>query len=752
MTDRDPHVSLSDIASAVEVRLSAVSNWRSRHDDFPRPVVVDGHERFDAGEIAAWLQRRKIPRNRLRPAESAGASYGERFVAIVDFAIPHVAVDVPAPPVHQESPWARQLWDAVSRLRDTQDVGIARDYVFRLLYLRVSLPAVWAELMAASDWAEARQRITKLTVPRDDGTDVPLFDLVARTDDSQLLEAARLLDRIDFGEGGIESGAPLLGDSLLDNTERALGRSGGFFTPVDVARCLIELLNPNVTDHIYDPFTGSGELLVAAAAYVHRRGESPSGWTVFGQTAHESSWLTAKMNLTLHRVNAEIRLARNVFEDDAFPDRTFDCVVANPPFNVHVHLPPGKTWRFGEPPERSANFAWLQHAVSKLAPGGRAAVIMPDGAGFSEEKRAQAIRAEMVNAGVVECVIGLPAQLFRFTGIRTTIWILRRRGAEPPAGEVLFIDALDLGAMVDRSRRQLSTDETGRIAAEYHRWLSSRASGEFGDSVGFSRAVAYQDIVRDGSILQPSRYVRAAAAADAARDAARLAQLRDELADLDRQADQARGALARQWAAIAEHQPSAGGCIVALSDVCQVLPGPGSIERSGQNQIGTPLVLPRNIRDDRVGHQDLDIVSRDIAAGLARYRLQAGDIVSARVGTLGRYGLITNDQSGWLLGPGCVCFRPRGQIVPGYLTFYLNSPQAYRWLVDHARGSAIQHVTAATLRELPIWLPSIEEQLAVAETLDLFRSAAMTHAEISSTTKELGGLLASMLTSGPGRQ
>jgi type I restriction enzyme M protein len=741
-------MSLSDIASAADVRLSAVSNWRARHADFPAPEIVDGQEAFSVREVASWLRKRRIPRNRLRSDESPGASYGDRFQMDVVFPNPQLEIVVGVGR-HSVTP-AHQLWTVVDRLRNALDADAALEYVLGLLYVRTRRPEVWAAVTSAAGWDEAREQLSRVAVEVGARPAVPVFAVIGRTSDPSFLEAVRLVDRIDFSaDAGVESIEADLSEIILDNLERGLGRSGGFFTPPDVARCLVELLNPQRTDGVYDPFTGSGELLVAAAAHIHRRKDSLGGWKAFGQASHERSWLTATMNLALHGVEADLSLADNVFEDDRFAERRFDRILANPPFNVQLDLPPGRVWPFGEPPEHSANFAWLQHAVTKLAPGGRAAVIMPDGAAFAQGARELAIRKAMVEAGAVECVIALPSHLFRFTGVQTTIWVLRALGVELPSREVLFIDAKDLGEMVDRGRRKLSTTETARIATEYQRWRDSRGSDEFVGTAGFSRSVGHGEIEENNWILQPSRYVRSAAEElGTGGEHAELVRLRDELAGLSQRAEKARSALEqRLTSALAAPSPGVAGEFVDLGEVCDVLSGPGRVTRSGRQSSWTPLVLPRNIRNDRVEDKNLDLVSPETADGLTRYRLNAADIVSARVGTLGRYGLVEKSQAGWLLGPGCVRFRPQDGVSPEYLTFYLGSPRAYAWLMKYATGSAIQHVNTATLRAMPVWLPGLTEQLAVVDAVEPFRAAATTHAQLSATTRELRELLASMLMS-----
>jgi len=316
---------------------------------------------------------------------------------------------------------------------------------------------------------------------------------------------------------------------------------------------------------------------------------------------------------------------------------------------------------------------------------------------------------------------------------------------------MLFIDARELGEMVDRAKRRLGEDDIGRIVHEYRRWRNSRAGEEFIGTDGFSRAVGHDEISANDYVLTPGRYTGVATKRpDTVRVFTELDALREEFDRLSKRAEDADSELeARLAALVAGQRPDGDGRFVPLGTVCDVLSGPGTVSRSGRQPSWTPLVLPRNIKNNRVGHEDLDVVSSGTAGRMARYRLVAGDIVSARAGTLGRYGRVLEEQAGWLLGPGCVRFRPNDQVNSDYLTYYLGGPTARHWLMEHATGTAIRQVNAATLREMPIWLPSPQVQRAILEVLSPLDTAASIHSRISVTTRELHNLLVPVLMSPP---
>ena len=214
------------------------------------------------------------------------------------------------------------------------------------------------------------------------GNESPLqvFRDLSSDADSSAYKVVRLIDEIDFGsDRGPESISARLTETILADLERGMGKTGGRFTPPSVAQCLVELLDPGPSDRVYDPFCGSGELLSAAAAYVGRQEQPGTKRSVWGQASHDWSLRISAMNLALHGIAADLRRG-NALESDRFPQQRFSHVVANPPFNLRADVPLDGPWQFGIPPAHNANFAWLQHVVSKLTPDGRGAVVMAGGA------------------------------------------------------------------------------------------------------------------------------------------------------------------------------------------------------------------------------------------------------------------------------------------------------------------------------------------------------------------------------------
>ena len=167
-------------------------------------------------------------------------------------------------------------------------------------------------------------------------------------------------------------------------------------------------------------------------------------------------------------------------------------------------------WKYGVPPTGNANYAWLQHMLHHLNPsGGVAGTVLANGSLSTQSSGEGEIRRNMINADVVECIVSMPSQLFYSVTIPVSLWIMRRGKNEKTRGKILFIDAQNLGHMIDRRIRELSEDDIQKISSAYHRW---RAGEGYEDIVGFCHEATINEISEEEFVLIPGRYVGVAEA------------------------------------------------------------------------------------------------------------------------------------------------------------------------------------------------------------------------------------------------
>jgi type I restriction enzyme M protein len=349
-------------------------------------------------------------------------------------------------------------------------------------------------------------------------------------DQRRLGELLDLLNSARFTGQGVSKARDLLGEVyeyFLEKFAKAEGKRGGeFYTPAGVVRVLVEVLEPN-RGRVYDPCCGSGGMFVQTEKFLEAHQKEGSDISVYGQELNERTWRMAKMNLAIHGLNANLASRwGDTFARDQHPELTgnngADFIMANPPFNIKdwARSESDPRWKYGIPPAGNANYAWIQHIISKLAPGGSAGVVMANGSMSSNSGGEGEIRAQLVEADLVSCMVALPTQLFRSTGIPVCTWFFAKdktagaRGSIDRTGQVLFIDARNLGYMVDRAERALSDEDIAKIAGTYHAWRGTTSAVEAGltyeDEAGFCYSASLAEIKAADYALTPGRYVGAA--------------------------------------------------------------------------------------------------------------------------------------------------------------------------------------------------------------------------------------------------
>ena len=308
---------------------------------------------------------------------------------------------------------------------------------------------------------------------------------------------------------------------FLSQFASAEGKKGGqFYTPSHVVRVLVEMLAP-YKGRVYDPCCGSGGMFVQSEKFIEAHSGRIGDISIYGQESNYTTWRLAKMNLAIRGIDAQIGHG-DTFHADKHPDLKADYVIANPPFNDSDWrgdlLKGDKRWVYGNPPAANANYAWVQHFISHLAPTGLAGFVLANGSMSSNQSGEGEIRKSIIEADLVDCMVALPGQLFYATTIPVCLWFLakyKKNGRfRDRRGETLFIDARKMGVLKDRVNRELTNEEILRIAGTYHAWRGDKGAGKYEDVAGFCKAAKLEEIQKHGHVLTPGRYVGAEAIED----------------------------------------------------------------------------------------------------------------------------------------------------------------------------------------------------------------------------------------------
>ncbi|MCK4501642.1 MAG: SAM-dependent methyltransferase [Desulfuromonadales bacterium] len=307
------------------------------------------------------------------------------------------------------------------------------------------------------------------------------------------------------------------------------GKGGGeFYTPKCVVNLIAEMIEP-FKGKIYDPCCGSGGMFVQSVKFVESHKGNKKDIAIYGQEQTSTTYKLAKMNLAIRGISANFgKVPADTFFKDQHEDLKADFIMANPPFNL-------KAWRAGDelsddprwagydvPPTGNANYGWILHMISKLSGKGVVGFVLANGSMSTNTKGEGAIRRKIIENDLVDCMIAMPGQLFYTTQIPVCLWFLTKNkkaqvvkdhsesNHRDRKGETLFIDARNMGSMIDRTHKELTSDDIAEIARTYHAWRGEANNGSYVDKPGFCKAASLEEIKVNDFVLTPGRYVGAA--------------------------------------------------------------------------------------------------------------------------------------------------------------------------------------------------------------------------------------------------
>lgn len=449
----------------------------------------------------------------------------------------------------------KTLWAAADKLRNNMDAAVYKHVVLGLIFLKYisdQFDDIYNELKndqyadpedkdeylaknaffvpAKARWKYLQNERAKLPTIGKDIDDA--MDAIERENTRQLagvlpkdyarpdLDKQRLGELIDL-IGNVGFNAPgqnskdLLGrvyEYFLGMFADAEGKRGGqFYTPESIVKLLVEMLEP-YSGRIYDGCCGSGGMFVQSEKFINAHGGRIGDIAVYGQESNPTTYKLAKMNLAIRGIDAKIELG-DTFHNDRHKDLKADYIIANPPFNISdwggERIQDNHMWKYGVPPSGNANYAWLQLFINKLSPTGTAGIVLANGSMTTNSGNEGEIRKNIIEAGLVDCMVALPTQLFFNTQIPACLWFLARDRTNHKfrdrSNEILFIDARQLGSMISRKNRVLEDKDISRISETYHNWRQK--DGNYEDAAGFCKSATMDEVKQNNYVLTPGRYV-----------------------------------------------------------------------------------------------------------------------------------------------------------------------------------------------------------------------------------------------------
>ncbi|HOG19326.1 MAG TPA: class I SAM-dependent DNA methyltransferase [Salinivirgaceae bacterium] len=457
-----------------------------------------------------------------------------------------------------EEPLEKQLWKAADKLRKNIDAAEYKHIVLGLIFLKYISDAfeeLYAKLTTeislgadpedkdeykaenvffvpqAARWSLLLSKAKQPDIGKyvDDAMDaiekentslkgvLPKVYARQNLDPTSLGELIDLVGNIALGDTKARS-ADVLGhvfEYFLGEFALAEGKKGGqFYTPRSVVELLVEMLEP-YKGRVFDPCCGSGGMFVQSERFVTEHQGKVNDISIYGQESNQTTWRLCKMNLAIRGIDSSQVKWNNEgsFLNDAHKDLKADYIIANPPFNVSDWggdlLRNDGRWQYGVPPVGNANYAWIQHFLYHLAPNGQAGFVLAKGSLTSKTSGEGDIRKALIENNLIDCIVNLPAKLFLNTQIPASLWFMNRNRTNGKFrnrnDEILFIDARNLGHLINRRTRELSDEDIQKIAGTYHSWRNT--DGKYEDIPGFCASVPISKVAELDYVLTPGRYV-----------------------------------------------------------------------------------------------------------------------------------------------------------------------------------------------------------------------------------------------------
>ncbi|MEV5443248.1 N-6 DNA methylase [Streptomyces sp. NPDC052644] len=651
-------VTAAEIARLAGVGRAAVSNWRRRHADFPRPVGgTETSPSFSLAEVEEWLRAQgklaEVPLRERVWQQVAGHPEGAATALVHTGCALLLVHELPA------------LWPAGDRISDDRLAALLPSVLDRALTARLGprrpVATPTAEALAAS---------------------VPLL---------------RAAVELAAGTGGAPAAYEFLLGRHLDANPRQFT-----LTPPGPAALMAALAAPPGRAErpvVLDPACGTGALLRAV--------EAPAA--LYAQEADPDLAALSALRLALH-TGAEVHArSGDALRADAHPRLAADAVLCHPPFNErnwgHEELAYDPRWEYGFPARTESELAWVQHALARLRPGGTAVLLMPPAA--ASRRSGRRIRADLLRRGALRAVVALPAGAAPPYGIPLHLWVLRKPGATSPSPELLLVDASACAA-AGRERLDWQAVHTAVLDA----WKPFDRHGTAPERPGTSRSVPVIDLLDDDVDLAPARHLPPPAAGGGASE---LATVADRLAaQLRRTAE-----LTPPPGRITAPEPAPGA---ATGTAATRTPGVtvGELARSGALRLhaggtgtaptpgpgtATPAARTRVLTEQDVltGQEPSGTLPEGPASGEEPVLLRTGDVVVPVLGGGPVARVVDDSTAGAALGRNLHLLRPDpAALDPWFLAGFLCGTANQRQASSYASTATRLDVRRLQLPRLPL--------------------------------------------------
>lgn len=317
-----------------------------------------------------------------------------------------------------------------------------------------------------------------------------------------------LIDLFSFKIGDKEAKAQDILGRVYEYFLGQFGSSEGeFYTPPTIVKILVGMIEP-YKGRVYDPCCGSGGMFVQSQRFVEEHEGRKDDIHIYGQEYTATTWRLCKMNLAIRGIDGNLGdRDADTFGNDLHKNLRADYILANPPFNIKDwggnRLQDDVRWKHGLPPAGNANYAWISHIISKLSPSGIAGFVMANGSMSTTTTGEGEIRKNIIEAGLVDCIVTMPTNLFYTVTIPVCLWFISKK-RDNRKDIILFIDARKMGTMVTRKHRELSNEEIKQICDTYHNWRDDKG---YEDIQGFCKSASIEEVRGHEYILTPGRYV-----------------------------------------------------------------------------------------------------------------------------------------------------------------------------------------------------------------------------------------------------